>query len=354
MLPYWFLFLVPAFAALSERPSSLSRSRFAFSWLLIWSLLTVLIGLRYQVGGDWYNYLRRFSSLQYMTLSQFLRYGIDPGYGLLNSFAAKMDWGIIGVNFVSAVLFSLGLLTFCRQQPRPWLAVLVAIPYLVIVVGMGYTRQGVAIGLAMFGLVALSRKSNIGFVLWIILAATFHKSAVVLLPIAVLATTEKKIWTAVWVTVAFVATYILLLQDSVDQLITSYVEAELQSQGAIFRIGMNALPAIVFLALRNSFDLEPLERRLWSWLSLFALGSVVLLIVSPSSTAVDRMALYFIPVQLFVLSRLPDALAHKNISASTAIFGIVVYSASVQFIWLNFAAHAYAWVPYKFYPFEAL
>jgi hypothetical protein len=354
MIPYWFLFLVPAFAALSERPGGLLRGRFAFSWLLIWSLFAVVIGLRYQVGGDWYNYLRQFSFMQYMTLSQFLEYGIDPGYGLLNSFAAKLDWGVIGVNFISAALFSFGLLTFCRQQPRPWLALLVAIPYLVIVVGMGYTRQGIAIGLAMLGLVALARKSNIGFVFWIILAATFHKSAVVLLPIAILATTEKKIWTAVWVTVAFVATYILLLQDSVDRLITNYVDSELQSQGAIFRIAMNALPAIVFLALRDSFELEPVERRLWTWLCLFALGSVVLLIVSPSSTAVDRMALYFIPVQLFVLSRLPDALARKKISGSAAVFGIIVYSASVQFVWLNFATHAYAWVPYKFYPLEVL
>jgi len=354
MLAYWFLFLVPAFAALSEKPSSLLRGRFAISWLLIWSLLTILIGLRYQVGGDWYNYLRRFSSMQYMTLSQFLQYGIDPGYGLLNSFAAELNWGIIGVNVVSAVLFSLGLLTFCRQQPRPWLALLVAIPYLVIVVGMGYTRQGVAIGLAMLGFVALARRSNIGFVFWIILAATFHKSAVVLLPIAILATTEKKIWTAFWVTVAFAATYILLLQDSVDRLITSYVEAELQSQGAIFRIAMNALPAILFLALRDSFELEPLERRLWSWLSLFALGLVILLVVSPSSTAVDRMALYFIPIQLFVLSRLPDALARKNISGSAVVFGVIAYSASVQFVWLNFATHAYAWVPYNFYPLQAL
>ena len=36
---------------------------------------------------------------------------------------------------------------FVRRQPMPWLGLLVAIPYLVIVVGMGYSRQAIALGL---------------------------------------------------------------------------------------------------------------------------------------------------------------------------------------------------------------
>ena len=39
---------------------------------------------------------------------------------------------------------------------------------------------------------------------------------------------------------------------------------------------------------------------------------VVLLVVSPSSTAVDGVALYWIPLQLFVMSRLPNALGLRE------------------------------------------
>jgi len=89
-------------------------------------------------------------------------------------------------------------------------------------------------------------------------------------------------------------------------------------------------------------------------MSLAALGFVVLLLVSPSSTAVDRVALYWIPLQLFVWSRLPDVLGRfgqRNPLWVTAVFS---YSAAVLFVWLFFASHAHAWLPYQFYPWVVL
>ena len=47
------------------------------------------------------------------------------------------------------------------------------------------------------------------------------------------------------------------------------------------------------------------ERRFLDVLAIIALAFVGLLYLSPSSTAVDRMALYIIPIQLLVLGRLP-------------------------------------------------
>jgi EpsG-like putative glucosyltransferase len=353
---YWLMFAPLAILALAERKQSDMSLRpfFGMSGIAATIILILLIGFRYRVGGDWDNYFWKFRSLRYMTLDDLIRMRIDPGYGLLNRLAGSMDWGIIGVNLMSAVLFSIGLMLFCRQQPRPWLALLVAVPYLIIVVGMGYTRQAVAIGLAMIGLAALAQNSTGKFVWWIILAGLFHKSAIVLLPIAILATTEKKIWTATWVTVTSAVTYWAVLHDSLDNLVTTYVQTEMNSQGAIIRVAMNTLPAVVFLALRSKFELLPTERKLWTWMSLAAVGAIPLLIVLPSSTAVDRMALYLIPLQLFVLSRLPDAIGRMKHKRSAVAFGVVSYSAAIQFVWLNYASHANSWIPYRFYPLETL
>jgi hypothetical protein len=80
------------------------------------------------------------------------------------------------------------------------------------------------------------------------------------------------------------------------------------------------------------------------------LGFVVLLIVIPSSTAVDRMALYWMPIQLVVLSRLPDALGKPETSRLWLVIMVVAYSASVQLVFLFFAIHSFGWVPYHFYP----
>jgi hypothetical protein len=357
MWPYWFLFAVPAWLAFTRlRPASPVGSpagRWPDWWRVVFVLLVLMIGLRHQVGGDWGNYVEPIKTAGRQTLSTALSKG-DPAYSLLNWLAAKSGLGLYFVNTVSAAIFSWGLVVFCRAQPRPWLALAVAVPYLVTVVAMGYTRQGTAIGLAMLGLVALSDRKLLRFVVFVALAATFHKSAVILMPLAALAGTRNRWWTLLWVGVSSAVFYVLLLQEAVEALTAGYIEAQYQSQGAAIRIAMNAVPAVLFLWLRHRFAMPQADRMFWIWMSLGALGFVGWLLASPSSTAVDRVALYWIPLQLFVLSRLPNALGSSHGSNSTLVRWVVAYSATVLFVWLVFATHAVYWVPYQFYPWVAL
>src|SRR5690606_13675070 len=89
------------------------------------------------------------------------------------------------------------------------------------------------------------------------------------------------------------------------------------------------------------------ERRLWTWVSVHALACVPL--VALSATAVDRISLYFIPLQILMSARLPGIM--PSVQARTAVVcAIVVYYAAVQFVWLNFAQHAFARLPYRFIP----
>jgi hypothetical protein len=357
MWPYWFLFVVPAWLAVTRlRPVAnlgSSAERWPTWWRLVFMLLTLMIGLRHEVGGDWFNYLPRVMEASNQSLTQALT-NQDPAYGLLNWLAAQAGLGIYLVNLVCAFIFSWGLVVFCRAQPRPWLALVVAIPYLVTVVAMGYTRQGTAIGFAMLALVALSERKLQRFVFFVVLAATFHKSAVILMPLAVLMGTRNRIWTAVWIGLASLLFYTLLLKDSVDALQVNYLEAQYQSQGAALRLAMNALPAVLFLWYQRRFVMPQADRKFWMWMSLGALAFVALLVVSPSSTAVDRVALYWIPLQMFVFSRLPNALGKPNGNNSKLVFGVVAYNAVVLFVWLAFAANSFAWLPYQFYPWVAL
>jgi len=354
MWPYWFLFVVPALLATKHlRPVANLGKRWGGWWRVVFVLLVLMIGLRHEVGGDWLTYVEHIQSASYETLLGAISQG-DPAYSLLNWLAAKSGLGPYFVNTVCAAIFSWGLVVFCRAQSRPWLALVVAIPYLVTVVAMGYTRQGVAIGLAMLALVALSERKLLRFVLFVVLAATFHKSAVILMPLAVLAGSRQRLWTAFWVGLASALFYVLLLENSVDSLQSGYIEAQYQSQGAALRLAMNAVPAVLFLWLRRRFVMPQEERTFWTWMSLGALAFVGLLVVSPSSTAVDRVALYWIPLQLFVLSRLPDVLGKRNGKNSTWVRAVVAYSAVVLFVWLFFAKTAFAWLPYQFYPWVAL
>lgn len=359
MWQYWLLFLLPAFRALSNQKPLLVSASFAQDaqwrgwWCVMFGILVVMIGLRHEVGADWGNYLTIFNSKSGVSLKTALSQG-DPAYSLLNWAAAELGLGVHWVNVVCAALFAWGLLAFCRAQPRRWLALVVAVPYLVTVVGMGLTRQGVAIGLAMLGLVALSRGKVFYFVLWLVFAALFHKSAVILVPLAMLAGNKKKIFTVLWVATAAALLFILMLQESIQGLKEVYTDVQLDSSGAGIRVTMNALPAALFLVLRKRFQLETAERAFWTWMAWGGLAFIVLLKISPSSTAVDRVALYWIPLQLFIWARVPEALGRRGADNTVWVYGIVLYSASVLLVWLLFSEWSKAWLPYQFYPWQLL
>ncbi|MER8950808.1 EpsG family protein [Mesorhizobium sp. M0959] len=350
MLPYWLLFGIPAFASLFERRyKKLWHKGEPFLFLVAVALVGSFIGLRYQVGGDWNSYVRHLALASTIDFEKIPTIG-DPGYVLLNWLVAKWGGDVWLVNLACAGLFCWGLFAFAKDQPRPWLALATAVPYLVVVVAMGYTRQGVAIGLAMRGLVALGgQKSNLRFVLWVLAAATFHKSAILLIPISALAENRGRWWTAFWVGGATILSYFTLLERSVDNLIYGYIDREYDSGGAIIRIAMNSLPAVLLILFRDRFEMPQHEKRIWIIASLLALALVPALVFSPSSTAVDRIGLYLIPLQLVVLSRIPDAFGKSEQNSRFLGFVVASYSGFVLYTWLNFASHAHLWVPYQMY-----
>lgn len=351
MLPYWFLFALVAYFAVTHSRAIVPPAHggnWSMQWWLIFVVLVLMIGMRHEVGADWGTYLFHLESATGASLTEALIQK-DPAYGFLNWIGGHWG-GIYLVNTICAALFAWGLVAFCRTQPLPWLSLTVAIPFLVIVVAMGVTRQGVAIGLAMFALVAVGKGRVLHFVLWIAIAALFHKSAVILVPMAVLAGTKRKLWMVIGVGGVAALLFVLLLQEHVDNLQTTYLEAEYQSSGAAIRIAMNALPALLFLFFRRRFALPREQQSFWTWVALTALVLVVLLYLSPSTAAVDRVALYWIPLQLFVWSRLPIALGSRRGNTKIWISLVVAYSAAVLFVWLGFGARAVAWLPYQFYP----
>jgi hypothetical protein len=346
MYVYWLMFLLPAFASFFKVRSK--RAAVFLGWTATWLTLTLLIGFRHEVGGDWGNYLRQFNDVYYLSFWETINHS-DPAHGAFNWLSNYMGWGVYGVNLAYGAIFSLGLIAFCRAQPRPLLALAVAMPYLVVVVAMGYSRQGVAIGLAFFALLALAERNTVKFVFFVAIAALFHKSAVVLIPIAALASTKNRIWTAAWVGATAVLMYYLYLEESADTLVEGYIGTQMASEGGAIRVAMNVVPGLLFLLNRKRFRLDRAEQALWTWISLIALVFVPVLVLSPSSTAVDRVALYFIPIQMYVFSRLPDALwrgRHRLVVRG----GVVLYYGLVMYVWLNYANHSRFWLPYQFYP----
>ena len=326
-----------------------SRTLNAGTLLGLLLFFTLLIGLRNEVGGDWFNYfpyLDRSIGLPFAEIFQ----EDEPGYALLNWIGANWGGDVYFANSVCGLIFTIGLLQFCRAQPRPWLALTLAFPYLITVVAMGYSRQAVAIGLEMLGLLALQRDQLLRFLGWIALAATFHRTVLVLLilPTATLSPSLRfsQIFRLALLAGAAYGLYSAILAPDLDYYRQGYLEAQYQSQGALIRVVLSLLPALVFLLFRRRFRLPPISQRIWTLISALAVAAAIGLFTVASSTAVDRLALYLIPLQLFVGSRIPD----------TRLFGLppgtwnqllIAFSLAVLLVWLLFAGHSQLWLPYR-------
>lgn len=344
MWPYWLMLLIPAWGMLS--PKRLPAPQAHVVWFLVGSLFALLMGLRHEVGGDWGNYLPLFRGASMLSFGEVIGGG-DPGYYVINWLVAHAGGDIYHVNLICAAILMWGTVVFCRAQPNPWLALLVSVPYMLVVVGMGYTRQAVALGFALLGLTALGNARVRTFVVWVAIGSTFHKSAVLLLPIAALSATRNRLLIAGLVGLTTSLLYYLLLADASEALWQNYVSADYQSEGGLIRVLMNVVPAIVMILYRRRLVPDPHERKLWLWIAGFAL--ICLPLVLLASTAVDRVALYLIPIQLFVFARVPR-LASSVATRTPLVLVVIGYYVAVMFVWLNFAPHARYWLPYQFMP----
>lgn len=142
---------------------------------------TVVIGGRYNVGGDFFGYLDYY---QYSSLGD--RAGdvtFEPGFlfliQALQLFHMPERSIIVASSFLQILLFSLWL----RKNPTvaPF-AVFVCVALLLLDLN-NIIRQGIAFFAILLALSALSERRWIVFALWVIFGALFHRSALIMLPI---------------------------------------------------------------------------------------------------------------------------------------------------------------------------
>jgi hypothetical protein len=172
---YWFLFFIPVrFFYLYRRSGKIITNKI---WKIISIFLTLIIGLRENVGGDWIPYKEGLERISSGNFEEVIFEKYEIGFNYLSWISVNLGLGVYGVNFICAAIFVHGLIKLSKEQPYPWLALVASVPYLIIVVAMGYTRQATAIGLLMFGFGYLIKGRSIIYLLLVILATSFHKPA---------------------------------------------------------------------------------------------------------------------------------------------------------------------------------
>jgi hypothetical protein len=367
MLIYWLMLLAFAAAAMLYRPSQAVPQAAApapaphlaqgprvaparsLASEIVAILLIFLIGLRYHVGGDWNNYDVTYRVIERLDLFEALTSAkTEIGFTFINWLSSRLGTGIWLVNLICAIPFGWGLMRLCKQQPNPWLSFVVATPFLIIVVGMGFTRQAVAIGFLMLGVSSYIRTGSlVSFVWFVLCGALFHKTVLIFIPIIYLAHGRNKLVSLGLTVISVGLAYFTVFRDTVEMYGQGYLAGRYDAAGATVRILMNIVPAVLLLVSRDRLYRSREEKVVWKTFAILALMAGAALPLISSSVVVDRLAMYLIPLQLVVLGRVHMVFSKKATSSGAWSLLVTLYSATVLYVWLNYSHYASGWIPYQ-------
>jgi len=346
------MFLVPLLSGLS--PWKAKGALPNFQWFFYSFILIFIVGFRHEVGGDWFTYIENYERLIGVPFTGLLSgasFANSFGFEVLHWFSMNYLNGIYATNLICATIVIVGMMRICRNMPVPWIALSVATPYFLIVVSMGYTRQAVAIGFIMWGILDLVNGKQIRFYFLVLMGALFHKTAIIMLPVGFLyANSIRNIKDLILLLLLFGMAFMAFMLDRFEFLLYHYVtNTQLDSSGAFIRVLMNVSAAVTFLFFRKKWVKKYDDTSLWM---IFSIISIIMLpLTFVSSTTVDRFALYFIPLQLLVFSRVPVLIEDIYQRTLFVLVVLLVYT-GVLYIWLNFGSYSSHWLPYQNYLFK--
>lgn len=310
-------------------------------------LLVLFIGLRHRVSVDWNNYLimiLRADTVEGMF--DILRVS-EPLYAILLIWGNWTGFGIYAANLVTAIVVIAGLWRFARITPEPWLALMAALPYYLVVFAMGANRQAMAAGILMW---LTAEWYNYGFVkrvFLVILAVGFHFSALIyFFFIGWEVNANLKIKIFLLLVFGFIVFYILKSTGYLvyygDNYLFGVDGEKLESSGALFHAALNAIPAslyFIFPKYRKLLFPNALMRHL-------AFAAMVTLPISIlASTAGSRISVYWYPVSIWVWSALPIVLVAR--SRPFVRFATSAIMLAILAGWLTYANSAYWYQPYQ-------
>jgi hypothetical protein len=348
MWPYWTLFGFFAIGALLTPPDYRWSKPMGVALLFGALVVIVMVGLRYDTGTDWGNYQRQWIAAQRLTLGDLITvHNGDAGFYTLMFLLRTVGLQYWTLNLICAAIFTWGLFAFARRLPNPWLAIAVAVPYLIIVIAMSATRQATALGFVFLALIAFSERRTRAFLGWTAAATLFHASAILTLPFAGLSFARTK-FQAVLICAAIAILGWFTLGSPLAMYSVRYFNDTVQSSGLIYRVAMSSIAAVLYLVtIRPRIPLAPHERSLWRNYSLFALAAIVAAILYPTSTALDRTLIYLFPLQIFALSMIPYV-SHRA-TPVLPIAAILLYLSAILFVFMHFGVNAESYIPYQIY-----
>lgn len=344
MTPYLLLMFLPSLFALfnTQRLSLLL-------WYFTFAVFVAFVGLRYEVGPDWlqYGYIHR--SLAYLSFGDVLAQAEPLSY-LLFWLSEISGYHVTLSNFFAALLLMTGVFAFARRTSNPWLAVVAATPYLIIVMGMSGVRQTMAAGIVLFLFSRWERTPLIARVFYLMAAALFHTSALVnnvflVIKLNIALRYKLMLGTLVLFATLYLGFEVSMYSDNMLRYQERYIEGAFvnQSFGSLYHIALIAIPAVIGFIYKKRISDQVHSESLLRFGLYAAVATLAIDIFS--STAASRLTVYLYFVPMMVYPALVSTFGRRMQLGS--VFAVVAVHMLILVGWFDLANVAFAYMPYQ-------
>ena len=320
--------------------------------------LIFLIGLRNNIGGDWWLYEKLFYQID---LNESVFYLIsnawkktELGFYLINVLIRKLNLSFHYVNFIVSLIFFINLSVYLKQFDNKFFGLLLAFPIIILVIHAGFTRQSIALSFFLLASHFFIKNNSFLYLIAIMFGFLFHFSILIFLPL-VLFIRSKSQNLYLFLFLFFLIILILMFGSRFVALFDIYINQSNNlsnfdyPKGARFRVGINVLVSFIFLLLFKKLNLKESEKFFYLFISFLTILSFPLILYF--AVFIDRINFYFTILQIFVLNKIVENIFLNNKLKEMTILLISLFYFIILFIWSNFAINAKYWDNYTNYLF---
>lgn len=309
-----------------------------------------LIGFRdVSIGLDTKSYLIRFGYYKNFTLNQIFSDKFqEHGYSLIIKGTAliydNFDFFKIIVAVISIVPI---VITILKCSKNPFLSVLIFIAFDYYAFMFSGMRQGIAYALCILSFLCIQNKKPVKFILLVLLAAQFHKSAYIFLPAYWIANVKINRYTlAGWgllfiIVVIFKNKFYDLVENGLYRTVDHAYEAK--NTGAFMLLVRQFAIAGVMLFFAGKNSLSSIN---YNRFTMLVCAGAILSVFATIGGNAQRAANYYCMFLIFGIPELLDSLDAsmvKRVVNVTVIVGILA-----MFIY-SLACDAYEIMPYRLF-----
>ncbi len=297
----------------------------------IFSILFLLAALRLEVGNDYGSYV--------VTCHEIVQNGYvvtEPGYNfivkLLYALSGKEDYLLMFAFFAFVTTF-IFLTTFYKKSDNFTLTFFLFITLGIYFRSFNTVRYYFVLAVTLYSLQYVVKKQYGKFILLILLAALFHKSVLVVIPLYIFANRTFKKWQLGFMGICGVG--LMLAKDYViaiglkwypSYIDTPYLKDTLSLTGSLTSIIRCVLVLLLCLMFYRTTITTSKENRLYFNMNLIALFMYVCCSFIP---LLSRFTYYLITAQILlipgVIERIEDKKKKRLVLIATIVIGVIYF-----------------------------